>query len=108
MRAKPAAPVLRLVDGPPAVRSADPAPPAKDGAPQEGHPLKNRLDVPGLLAEVQSPDIHTEKLINLAMATWKLHGDAARILAASIKALRGRLPANEYRALLAQMPGFII
>jgi hypothetical protein len=92
MHAKPPAAALRLVDDP---------------VPLETQlQLRNSLDVPTLLAEVQSPDIQTEKLVVLAMTAWKQHTDSARILTASIRALRARLPADDYRALLAQMPGF--
>ena len=54
------------------------------------------------------PGIPTEKLAILAMIAWKQHTDSATILTASIKSLRGRLAPEEYRTLLAQMPGFAI
>ena len=81
MHAKPPAPALRLVDHPQIVRNAEPAScdsdPVSRDAPLR---LRNSLDVPTLLAEVQSPDIATEKLVLLAMTTWK---QVQRLLAAS-------------------------
>lgn len=92
-----------------AAHLADPAPRGNDALLRDAQfRLRNSLDVPTLLAEMQSPDVPTEKLAILAMIAWKQHTDSATILAASIKCLRARLLPEGYRALLAQMPGFVI
>jgi len=79
----------------------------KDLALREAHyRIKNSLDYANLLAEVQSEDMTTEKLSVLAMAAWKQYSEAGAVLNSSIKALRQRMPAKEYRELLDNMPGF--
>ena len=70
--------------------------------------LKNSLDYADLLAEVQSSEMSTEKLALVAMAAWKQYAEAGGVLMGSIKNLRARMPSDEYRALLAQMPGFAV
>jgi GAF domain-containing protein len=70
--------------------------------------IKNSLDYANLLAEVQSDEMSTEQLGMLAMASWKQYSEAGGILMSSIKSLRGRMDAAEYRDLLARMPGFSI
>jgi hypothetical protein len=97
------------VDSAVALRPASPVPRGDNAALREAPP---RIRVGGdhlsLLADVQSADIPTEKLVVLTMTAWKQHTESAAMLTASIKALRGRLAAEEYRALLGQMPGFAI
>ena len=109
MHAKPALRPHLPTDDAEAPHLADLAPRGSDALMRDAQfRLKNSLDVPTLLAEVQSPGIPTEKLAILAMIAWKQHTDSATILTASIKSLRGRLASEEYRTLLAQMPGFAI
>ena len=79
----------------------------KDLALREAHfRIKNSLDYATLLAEIQSDDMSTEQLSALAMTAWKQYTEAGAVLNGSIKALRERMPAKDYREMLASMPGF--
>jgi hypothetical protein len=79
----------------------------KDMALRDAHyRVRNSLDYANLLADVQSEEMTTEKLSVLAMAAWKQYSEAGAVLNGSIKALRSRMQAAEYRALLDNMPGF--
>jgi GAF domain-containing protein len=81
----------------------------KDMALRDAHyRIKSSLEFATLLAEVQSADISTEQLAALAMAAWKQYTEAGAILIGSIKSLRERMSAAEYKDLLALMPGFAI
>jgi GAF domain-containing protein len=68
--------------------------------------IKNTMDYATLLAEVQSASVSTEQLAIVAMAAWKQYTEAGGILSSSIRKLRARMPAEEYRVLLEKMPGF--
>jgi GAF domain-containing protein len=79
----------------------------KDLALREAHfRIKNSLDYATLLAEIQSDDMSTEQLSALAMTAWKQYTEAGAVVNGSIKALRERMPAKDYREMLASMPGF--
>jgi GAF domain-containing protein len=79
----------------------------KDLALREAHyRIKNSLDYATLLAELNGPDMTTEQLAALAMTAWKQYSEAGAVLNGSVKALRERMPAQDYRDMLAAMPGF--
>jgi len=79
----------------------------RDEAAREAqYKIKNSLDYANLLAEVQSSDISTAKLAAFASAAWQQYTEAGGVLMSSIKSLRARMPAHEYKALLETMPGF--
>ena len=81
----------------------------KDFALREAHyRIKNSLDYANLMAEVQSAEISTEQLAAFALAAWKQYTEAGGVLISSIKSLRGRMPAVDYKKLLEMMPGFAI
>jgi GAF domain-containing protein len=81
----------------------------KDSAAREAQfRIKSSLDYATLLAEVQSDDLSTEQLTAFAMAAWKQYSEAGGILMSSIKSLRTRMKAEDYRALIDSMPGFSI
>jgi GAF domain-containing protein len=70
--------------------------------------LKNSVDYADLLAEVSSPDIGTAQLAAVVLAAWQQYTEAGAVLSRSIRALRERLPAAEYRELMAALPGFAV
>ena len=70
--------------------------------------IKNSLDYATLLAEVQSDKLSTEQLTAFAMVAWKQYSEAGGVLMSSIKSLRTRLKAEDYRNLIDSMPGFTI
>jgi GAF domain-containing protein len=81
----------------------------KDMALRDAHfRIKNSLEYATLLAEAQDAGTPTEKLAVLAMTAWKQYTEAGGILNSSVKALRERMSAAEYRDMLALMPGFVI
>ena len=81
----------------------------KDFAAREAqYHIKNSLDYATLLAEVQSDDMTTEQLTAFAMAAWKQYSEAGGVLMSSIKSLRTRMKAEDYKNLLDSMPGFAI
>ncbi len=59
-----------------------------------------------VLTDVEPDDLATEQLVSLAMTAWKRYSDTGEILTKSIRTLRKRLPAEQYRRLLEAMPGF--
>jgi GAF domain-containing protein len=68
--------------------------------------LKNSVDYADLLAEVASPDMPTAQLSAVAVAAWQQYTEAGAVLNRSIRALRERLSAGEYRTLMEGLPGF--
>ncbi|HTZ72016.1 MAG TPA: GAF domain-containing protein [Acetobacteraceae bacterium] len=79
----------------------------KDFELREAHyRIRNSLEYANLLAEIKTDELSTEKLSALAMAAWKQYEEAGGILNIAIKSLRSRMPAEDYRDLLAHMPGF--
>jgi hypothetical protein len=79
----------------------------QDLALREAHyRIKNSLDYATLLAEINEAGMTTDQLVALAMTAWKHYSEAGAILNGSVKALRQKMPAQEYRDMLDAMPGF--
>jgi hypothetical protein len=68
--------------------------------------IKNSLNYATLLAEVQSADMPTNKLTIVGMAAWRQYTEASGVLNSSMKSLRARMTAAEYKEMVAMMPGF--
>jgi hypothetical protein len=59
-----------------------------------------------VLTDIEPDDLATEQLVSLAMVAWKRYSDTGEVLTKSIRTLRKRLSAEQYRRLLESMPGF--
>ncbi len=70
--------------------------------------LKNSLEYATLLADVQSAALSTEQLAAIAVSAWQHYTEAGAVVTGSVKTLRARMSAEQYRDLIAAMPGFSI
>jgi hypothetical protein len=70
--------------------------------------IKNSLTYATLLAEVQSAEMPTDRMTVIATAAWRQYAEASGVLMGSMRSLRERMTVEEYRNLLALMPGFAI
>ena len=70
--------------------------------------IKSSLEYATLLTEVQSTEMPTDRLAVVGMAAWRQYTEAGGILTSSMRSLRERMTAGEYRDLVSLMPGFAI
>jgi hypothetical protein len=70
--------------------------------------IKNSVSYATLLAEVESADIPTEKLTIVGLAAWRQYTEAGGVLSSSMRSLRDRVTAIEYRKMVEMMPGFLM
>jgi hypothetical protein len=70
--------------------------------------IKSSLEYATLLAEVQSKETPIDKLAIFGMAAWRQYTEAGGVLTSSMRSLRARMTADEYRDLVLLMPGFAI
>jgi GAF domain-containing protein len=70
--------------------------------------IKNSLNYANLLAEVESAKISTDKLAVVGMAAWRQYTEAGGVLSSSMRSLRERMTAEEYKELVTMMPGFMM
>jgi GAF domain-containing protein len=68
--------------------------------------IKSSLEYATLLAEVQSKETPIDKLAIFGMAAWRQYTEAGGVLTSSMRSLRARMTAEEYRDLVVLMPGF--
>jgi hypothetical protein len=70
--------------------------------------IKNSISYATLIAEVRSAEMPTDKLTVVGMAAWRQYTEAGGVLTSSMRSLRERMTADEYKELVAMMPGFAI
>ena len=68
--------------------------------------IKTSLGYADLIADVQSPETPTDKLAIIGMTAWRQYSESGGVLTSSMKCLRQRMSKDEYRDLVAMMPGF--
>jgi GAF domain-containing protein len=68
--------------------------------------IKSSLGYADLIAEVQSPETPTDKLAIIGMTAWRQYTESGGVLTNSMKSLRERMSKDEYRDMVAMMPGF--
>jgi GAF domain len=68
--------------------------------------IKSSLGYADLIAEVQSPETPTDKLAIIGMTAWRQYTESGGVLTNSMKSLRQRMSKDEYRDMVAMMPGF--
>lgn len=81
----------------------------RDMAMREAHfRIKTSLGYATLLAELDAEEAPIEKVTAAAMVAWKQYQEAGGLLNAAIKALRDRMPREEYSRFVSEMPGFVV
>ena len=70
--------------------------------------IKDSFQYATLLSELQATEMPTDKLAVIALAAWRQNSESAGVLGISLKLLRERMTASDYKDMIKMMPGFSV